>query len=143
MPKKTYHNKKRGEPIVFVVSTKIVELVAEMTTQLVKPTIVPLRYPYIIYSSFEHRAPNCAKKVEVYNMFGTRPTTTTTIIPINLKPNNVPVNVVIVTTHSQVPKQQVLREHEPMKAKTITDWQIEEQCVIPLFILSRSYEEVT
>ncbi len=95
--------------IVFVVSIKVVELVVEVIAQLVKPTIVPLRYPYIIYSSFEHRALNCAKKVEVYNMFRTRPTATTIIIPKNLKPNNVPVNVVIVTTHSQVPEQQVLR----------------------------------
>jgi hypothetical protein len=75
-------------------------------------------------------------------MFQTRPTTTTTIIPKNLKPNNVPINVVIITTHSQVPEQQVLKEHEAMKAKTTIDWQIEEQCVIPLFILSRSYKEV-
>ncbi len=100
-----------------------------------------LRYPY---SSFEHHAPNYAKKVEVYNMFRNRPTITTIIIPKNLKPNNVPINVVIVTTHSQVPRQLVLRERELMKAKTTTnDWQIEEQCVIPLLILSKSYKEVT
>jgi hypothetical protein len=41
------------------VHTKVVELVAEVTTQPAKSTKVPLRYPCIIYSSFEHHAPNC------------------------------------------------------------------------------------
>ncbi len=47
---------------------------------------------------------------------------------LNPKPDNVLVNVVVViTTHSQVLEQQALREHEPMKAKSTTNWQMEEQ----------------
>jgi len=114
--------------IVFVVSTKVVEPMAEMTAQPIKPTRVPVRYLYIISFSFEHHALDCLRKVEVQTMFLTKPTTTTTIIAKNLKPNNVLINVVIVMmTCSQVLKQQVFRERESMKAKAITDCQIEEQ----------------
>jgi hypothetical protein len=35
---------------------------------------MPLRYPCIIYFSFEHCALNCPKKTEVQNMFQTKPT---------------------------------------------------------------------
>ncbi len=44
---------------------KVVEPVVEVTTQLVKPAKVPLRYPCIIYSSSEHCAHDCLRKVEV------------------------------------------------------------------------------
>jgi hypothetical protein len=66
---------------------------------------MPLRYPCIIYSSSKHHAPNCPRKTKVQNMFWTKPITTATIVTKNPKPDNVPVNVIVViTTHSQVPK---------------------------------------
>jgi len=44
--------------------------------------------------------------------------------PKPFKPNNVLVNVlVVVTTRSQKPKQQVLKERELVKAKGVEDWQ--------------------
>jgi hypothetical protein len=67
--KETYHNKKREEPIIPIIPTKVVEPMAELIAQLVKPTIVPLRYPCIMYFSFEHRALDCARKIEIHNMF--------------------------------------------------------------------------
>ncbi len=96
---------------------------AELIAQLVKPTIVPLRYPCIMYFSFEHRALDCARKIEIHNMFQTKPTITTTIITKIPKHDNVRINVVDdVTTRSQVPKQHVLKEHESMNAKAVVDW---------------------
>jgi hypothetical protein len=59
------YNKKREKLIVPIVPTKVVESIAEVTTQLVKPTIIPLKYPYIICSSFENHAPDYPKKIEV------------------------------------------------------------------------------
>jgi hypothetical protein len=44
---------------------KVVELMAEVTTQLVQPGKEPLRYPCIIFYSFEHCAHDYLKKVEV------------------------------------------------------------------------------
>jgi hypothetical protein len=43
------------------------------------------------------------------------------------KLDNVLVNVVVVMTRSQVPKQQMFRKCESMKVKTIIDWQTEKQ----------------
>jgi hypothetical protein len=54
MPKKTCHNKKKEEPIVPIVPTKVVEPVAKVTTQLVKPIKIPLRCPSIIALNFVH-----------------------------------------------------------------------------------------
>ncbi len=55
-------------------------------------------------------------------MFQNKPTTTTTIMAKSSKSDNVPINVVIVvTTCNQVLEQQVLKELEPMKAKTTTN----------------------
>jgi hypothetical protein len=65
------YNQKREEPSILIVPTKVAESMAEVIAQLVKPTKVPLRYPYIIYSSFEHHAPYCPRKTEVQNMFQT------------------------------------------------------------------------
>jgi hypothetical protein len=77
-----------------------------VTTQPIKPTKLPLKYPYIIYSSSKHCAPNCPKHIEVQNMFQIKPTITTTIVAKNPKPNNVPINVIVVVmTHNQVPEQ--------------------------------------
>jgi hypothetical protein len=56
-------------------------------------------------------------------MLWTKLTTTTIIVTKNLKPNNVPINVILVVmTHSQVPKQQAFRDSKPVKAKAIVDW---------------------
>jgi hypothetical protein len=63
--KKTCHNRKREEPIVLIVPTKVVKPVAEVIAQLVKPTIVPLKYPCIIYFSSKHHALDCPRKIEV------------------------------------------------------------------------------
>jgi hypothetical protein len=57
-------------------------------------------------------------------MFRIKPTITAIVVVKFSKLDNVLVNVVIVvTTRSQVPKQHVLREHKPMKAKVIVHWQ--------------------
>jgi hypothetical protein len=76
---------------------------AEVNAQLVKPTKLPLRYPCIIYLSFEHCAFDCPRKVEVQNKFPNKPTTIATLIGKNPKPDHVPINVVvIVMTRNQV-----------------------------------------
>jgi hypothetical protein len=63
-------------------------MVVEVTTH-VKPTRMPLRYPCIICYSSKHRALDCPRNTKVYNMFWTKPTTTTIAITRNPKPNNV------------------------------------------------------
>ncbi len=113
---------RRKKPTVHVVPNKVVEPMAEVTTQPIKPARVPLRYPCIIFSSSKHRAFDCPKKEKIQNMFQIKPTTTTIVIVKNLKLNNVPFNVVnVVTTCSQVQEQHVFKKHEPMKAKTIVN----------------------
>ncbi len=95
---------------------------AKGIAQLVKPTKMPLRYPCIICSSSKHCDIKHPRKIEVQTMFQTKPNIIAIIVAKNLKPNNVVVNVVaIITTHSQTPKQQVLREGELVKAKTTID----------------------
>jgi hypothetical protein len=104
--KKTRHNIKKEKLIVHVVPIKVVKPIVEVTAQPVKLAKVPLRYPCIICSSSTHRAFNCLRKVEVQNMFQTKPNITPTIGATNFKPNNVPVNVVaIVTTRNQTLEQ--------------------------------------
>ncbi len=77
----------------------------EVIAQHVKPIKVPSRYPCIIYSNFEHWAPNCLKKAKVQNMFRIKPTATANVVAKNPKLYNVPFNVVIaITTHNKVPK---------------------------------------
>jgi hypothetical protein len=91
------------EPIVPFVSTKVVKLVVEVIAQLVKAR-VPLKYPCIIYFYSEHHAPNCPRKKKIQNTFQIKPTTTTTTTTIIIKtskPNNIPVNVVVVVTEYQ------------------------------------------
>jgi hypothetical protein len=86
---------------------------------------VPLKYPCIICSSFKHHALACLRKVEVQNMLWTKPTTIVNVVAKILKHDNVLINVVVdVMTRNQVPKQQVLKGREPVKAKTTTNWQI-------------------
>ncbi len=103
--KKTCHNRKKEEPTIPIVPIKVVEPVVEVISQLVKPTIVPLKYPCIIYFSSKHHALDCPRKIEVQNMFWIKLTIIATIVTKNPKHDNVLVNVVDdVTTCSQVLK---------------------------------------
>jgi hypothetical protein len=89
-----------------IVPIKVAKLVVEVTTQPIKPTKVPLKYPYIIYSNFERCAPNCPKKIKVHKMFRTKPTTTAIVIAKLFKLDNVTINAIaIVATCNQVPEQ--------------------------------------
>jgi hypothetical protein len=123
----TCHNKKRKVPVVLIAIVKSIKHVARIKTQLVKSGKIHVRYPYIIYYSAKHRFGKCPKKIEVHNMFTSKPISynvmTTPKLP---KTNNVPVNVVaIVTIRSQQLKQQMFKERESIKAKGVEDWQQE------------------
>jgi hypothetical protein len=61
MPNKPIIIIKKKKPTIHVVPIKVVEPIVKITTQPVKPTIVPLRYPCIIYSSSEHCAFDCPR----------------------------------------------------------------------------------
>ncbi len=74
----------------------------------------------MICSNFEHHASNCPRKIEVQNMFWAKPIIPTIVVAKPSKLDNVLVNVVVMTG-SQVPKQQMFRECESMKVKTIVD----------------------
>ncbi len=63
--KETCHNRKRKKLAIPIVPTKFIEPMAKITTQLLKPTKVPLKYPCIIYFNFEHHALDYSKKIEV------------------------------------------------------------------------------
>jgi len=80
--KETYQNRKRKKHVIPDVLTKAIKPIDEFIAQPIKPTRIPLRYMCIIYSSFEHHAPNCLRKIEVQNMFWTKPTTTTIVVAI-------------------------------------------------------------
>ncbi len=68
-----------------------------------------MKYPCIIYFSFENRASDCPRKTKVQNMFQTKLIITTIIVVKLYKLDNVLVNVVAtIMKHNQVPKQQVL-----------------------------------
>jgi len=95
---------KKEEHAVLIVHTKVVEPIIEVTTQPIKPAKIPLWCPCVICYSFEHHTPNYLRKTKVHNMFRTKPTTIATIITKPYKPNNVPINVVVVMTRSQVRK---------------------------------------
>ncbi len=57
-------------------------------------------------------------------MFKTKLTNYNITTSKSLKPNNVPINVmVVVIIHSQVLEWQVLRDQEPIKAKETNDWE--------------------
>jgi hypothetical protein len=102
---KPRHNKKKEEPTIPIVPIKVIELVAKVFTQPAKLARMPLRYPCIICFNFEHHALNCPRKVEVHNMFRTKPITIAIVVAKTPKPDNVLVNVVVVfTTCSQVLK---------------------------------------
>jgi hypothetical protein len=42
------HNKKREKTTILIIPIKVAKPVVELTTQLVKPTKVPFKYPCII-----------------------------------------------------------------------------------------------
>lgn len=66
--KETCHNKKKEKPTIRVVPNNVAVPMAKVTAQLVKPTIVPLRYLCIIYYSSKHCALDCPIKAKVQNM---------------------------------------------------------------------------
>jgi hypothetical protein len=66
--KETYHNRKREKSVVFVIPIKVLESVAEVNAQFIKPIRMPLRYPCIIYYNSKHRVPDCPKKAVVQNI---------------------------------------------------------------------------
>jgi len=102
--KGTCHNMKREELAALLGSTKVIESVVGVTAQHVKLTRVQLRYPCIICSSSKHCAPYYLRITKVHNLFRIKPTSTTTVMAKSSKPDNVPINVIIVvTTRSQVP----------------------------------------
>jgi hypothetical protein len=63
--KESCHNRKKEKPTIHVIPIKAIEPVVEVIAQPFKPTKMSLRYPCIIYSSFEHYALNCSRKIEV------------------------------------------------------------------------------
>jgi hypothetical protein len=66
-------------------------------------------------------------------MFQTKPTITTTIMVKSSKLDNVLVNVIAtIMTHSQVPKQQVFKECELVKAKRQLTGKLKNKCMIHL-----------
>ncbi len=66
--KETCHNRKIEKPWVPFVTTKVVKPIVEVTTQFVKAR-VPLKYPCIICSSFEHCALDCLRKKKIQTCF--------------------------------------------------------------------------
>jgi hypothetical protein len=76
MREKLVITRRKKKPVVPILPAKDVKLEVEVTTQLVKPTRMPLRYPCIICSSFEHRAFHYPRKTKVHNMFWTKPDAT-------------------------------------------------------------------
>jgi hypothetical protein len=138
--KETCHNRKREKLVVFVISTKIIELVVGVIAQLFKPSRVPLKYPCITCSIFEHHALNCPRKTKVQNMFRTKPNNIAIVTMKFFKPDNVLVNVVVVMTCNQIPKQHVLKKHELMKAKQQLINKLKNICVILLFTLFKNHK---
>ncbi len=61
----TYHSKKKVVPSVPTVTIKSTKLVTKTKTQPVKLGRIPIRYPYIICFSEEHRYGKCLRKIEV------------------------------------------------------------------------------
>ncbi len=51
----TCHNKKKKVPIIPLTIVKSIKHVAKTKTQLIKPTKIPIRYPYIIYYITKHK----------------------------------------------------------------------------------------
>jgi hypothetical protein len=79
--KKTYHNKKKEEHVIHFVSIKIIEPVAKIIAKPVKLVKVPLRYPCMICSSSKHHTLAHPQKMKIQNMFRTKPTITSIVVP--------------------------------------------------------------
>jgi hypothetical protein len=77
----TYHNRKKEKHVIHFVPIKVVELIAKVIAQPIEPTKVPLRYPCVIYSKFEHLAFTNPQKMKFQNMFCTKPTITSIVVP--------------------------------------------------------------
>ncbi len=72
MPK-TCHNKKIEVPFASTTTIKTTKLIAKIKTQLAKPIKIPIHYPFIMCFSVEHKYGECPQKIEVQNMFKTKP----------------------------------------------------------------------
>jgi hypothetical protein len=95
----TCHNIKRKVAIVPIAIVKSIKIVAGTKTQPVKLGKIHVHYPYIICYSVKHRSRECPKKIDVYNMFKTKPISsnvTTTFKPPKI--DDVAINVIIVVT---------------------------------------------
>jgi hypothetical protein len=93
----TCHNKKRNVPVVPTAIVKFTKPVAK--TQPIELRKIPIHYHCIICSSIGHRLRECPQKIEVQNMFRTKPiSSNATTSPKPPKTNNVLVNVVVIVT---------------------------------------------
>ncbi len=95
----TCHNMKKEIPVVPTITVKSTKTYSmdKNPTYYIKKTFV--RYPYIICFNIEHRFKECPRKIEVQNIFRTKPVSfNATITPKSLKIDNVSINVVVVVT---------------------------------------------
>jgi hypothetical protein len=95
----TYHNRIKKVQVVPIATVKSTEHVTRTKTQHVKSRKIHVCYPCIICSNIEHRFGECPRKIEVHNMFKTKPiSSNATTTPKPPKTDNVLVNVVVVVT---------------------------------------------
>jgi hypothetical protein len=59
--------------VIPTVIVKSIEHVTKTKSQLIKLVRIHVRYPCIICSYAKHRSKKCPKKIEVQNMFRTKP----------------------------------------------------------------------
>jgi hypothetical protein len=77
---------------------------------------------YFIYNFIEHKFYDYPRRDVVQAMFKEK------AMVITPKKDNVVVKMVfVVTTHNEIPKNVVLKEKEPLKNKSLIDWQEEEK----------------
>ncbi len=92
-------NKKRDVSIVPTTKVKFTKPITITKSQPIKLIKVPICYPCITYFNIEHRFGECPKKIEIQNMFRTKPiNSNATITHKPSKTNNVPINIIVVVT---------------------------------------------
>jgi hypothetical protein len=95
----TCHNRKKKVQVVSTAIVKSTEPIVGIKTQPIKSRKIPIRYPYMIYSSIEHRSRECLRKIEIQNMFRTKLVSSNAMTTLKLlKTHNVPINVIDVAT---------------------------------------------
>jgi hypothetical protein len=96
---KTYHDRKRKVPFMPNVIVKSMEPIIRIKTQPVKLEKIRVRYPCMICFKVEHKSRECPRKIEVHNMFRTKPISCNATTSFKLlKIDNVLVNVVNAVT---------------------------------------------